>query len=228
MYRGRRVLGVICARGGSKGLPRKNVLNLGGRPLIAWSVEAAGQSELLDRAVVSTDDPEIAEAARAAGGDAPFLRPDELASDTARVTDAVIHAYRSLGEPYDVLVLLQAASPFRTGGDIDDTVRTLIDGGGESAVTVTRQLKSPALFVTIDGKGRIVPGEATGLQQRRQDHREYFAPNGMVYATLTDYLCRTGSVYADHTLAVVIPPERAIDIDTAFDLRVARGLLAVD
>ena len=152
---GPRALGVICARGGSKGLPDKNILDLGGKPLIAWTVAAAQGATRLDRTIVSTDSPRIADAARAHGADVPFLRPPELASDTAKITDALIHAVETLGGGYDVVVLLQATSPFRTSTDIDATVAALRDTGAESAVTFTEQAKSPDLFVTVDANRRV-------------------------------------------------------------------------
>lgn len=225
MYRGHRVLGVICARGGSKGLPRKNVLDLGGRPLIAWSVASAARSALLDRTVVSTDDPEIAEAARAAGGDVPFMRPAELATDTAKVTDAVIHAYQALGEPYDILVLLHATSPFRRGRDIDDCIRQLVDKAAETCVSFRELDKPPSYIVGIDADGWMVPREKDALLKRRQDFAAAYAPNAVVYAVWTDFLLREGRVYSDRTTCLVMPPEPSFDVDSALDLEVARGLL---
>lgn len=224
---GQRALGVICARGGSKGLPDKNILDLGGRPLIAWAVQAARDATRLDRTIVSTDSARIADAARTHGAEVPFLRPPELADDTAKITDALVHAVENVSESYDIIVLLQATSPFRTGADIDATIQALIDTGAESAVTFTAQAKSPDLFVTIDPDRRVRPLNPGGLLKRRQDLGHLYAPNGLCYAVRTDYLLRTRRVYGDDTAAVIIPPERAIDIDTPFDMEMARGLLAV-
>lgn len=221
-----RVLGVICARGGSKGLPRKNVLDLGGKPLIAWSVEAARGSALLDRTIVSTDDAEIAEAARAAGGDVPFLRPAELASDTAPIADALVHALEEVSGVYDIVVLLQATSPLRTAADIDATIKALADADADSAVTVSQQVKSPDMFVTIDGDGMLAAQAEGGLFKRRQEQVAYYLPNGQVYAVRRDYLIATRKVYSDRTRAVVTPTERSVDIDTDFDLKLARTLIA--
>lgn len=222
-----RALGVICARGGSKGLPDKNILDLGGRPLIAWTVEAARGAVRLDRTIVSTDSRRIADAAQQHGADVPFLRPPELARDTAKITDALMHAVGVLDGGYDIIVLLQATSPFRTATDIDATIAALVETGAESAVTFTEQAKSPDLFVTVGEDRRVRPLNPDGLLKRRQDLGHLYAPNGLCYAVRTDYLMRTGRVYGDDTVAVIIPPERAIDIDSAFDLDMARGLLAV-
>lgn len=220
-----RTLGVICARGGSKGLPRKNVLDLGGRPLIAWSVAAAAGASTLDRTIVSTDDAEIADAARSAGGDVPFLRPAELASDDAAISGALIHALDALPEKYDVVVLLQGTSPLRTPADIDATVDALRNSDADSAVTVVRQTKTPEMYMGIDGEGMIIRGAAAGLFQRRQEQGAYYLPNGAVYAVRCSHLRKTRQVYADRTIAVEMPLERSVDIDTRLDLAVARALI---
>ncbi|MDF1721080.1 MAG: acylneuraminate cytidylyltransferase family protein [Minwuia sp.] len=222
-----RALGVICARGGSRGLPDKNILDLGGRPLIAWTVEAARNAARLDRTIVSTDSTRIADAARAHGAEVPFLRPSELASDTAKVTDALVHAAASVSGSFDIIVLLQATSPFRTGEDIDATIDALIRSGAQSAVTFTEQGKSPDTFVTLRSDNRVVPLSPEGLLKRRQDQRILYAPNGVCYAVRTEYLLETGRVYGDDTVAVIIPAERALDIDTPYDMQIARGLIAV-
>lgn len=221
------VLGVICARGGSRGLPSKNILDIGGKPLIAWSVAAAASARLLDRTIVSTDDAHIADVARDAGADVPFLRPARLATDTAKVTDALIHAVRAVETRPTITVLLQATSPFRTGADIDATIQALIDSGASSAVTFTEVAKAPDMFVTIDAHQQVHPADPDGLLKRRQDQRRVYAPNGLCYAVRTEYLLETGQVYGPDTVGVIIPSERALDIDSAYDLEIARGLVAI-
>lgn len=125
MIDGRRILAVVLARGGSKGLPGKNLMAVGGRPMIAWSVKAASESRLVDRAIVSTDDPAIADAARAAGGDVPFLRPVEFARDESSVHEAMVDVLDRIGEVFDYVVALQATSPLRIGADIDGAIEFL-------------------------------------------------------------------------------------------------------
>lgn len=220
-------LGVICARGGSVGLPGKNALDLGGRPLIAWTVRAAAGARLLCRTIVSTDCPDIAAAARDAGGDVPFLRPAHLATDMAKVTDALIHAVRSVETRPAITVLLQATSPFRTSNDIDTTIQALVDSGADSAVTFTEAAKAPSLFVTFDEKQHVTPLAPEELLKRRQDQHQLFFPNGLCYAVRTEYLLETGRVYGNNTVGVIIPAERALDIDTAYDMEVARGLVSI-
>lgn len=225
MIEAQRVLGVVCARGGSKGLPRKNILDLGGKPLIAWSIEAAAQSCTLDRTVVSTDDQEIASAARDAGGDVPFLRPPELATDEIPVAEAVVHMVRNLDEAFDIVVLLQATSPFRTGADIDGAVSRLVESGGECCVTFSELPKPASYIVEIDDEGWVIPGDGAGLLARRQDFAPRFWPNALVYAVKKEFLLRERRFYSERTAAYITPHERAIDIDTLHDLEVARGLI---
>lgn len=220
-----KVLAVLCGRGGSKGLPRKNVLDLGGKPLIAWSVEAALRSKLLDRTVVSTDDMEIADAARSAGGEVPFMRPIELATDTAPVTDAMVHMVQTLEETYDIIVLLHATSPFRTGDDIDACISKLVETGADTCVSFSEMLKPPSYIVKVDENDRIRPLEPSGLLKRRQDTSRHYLPNAAVYAVWTDFLLTERKVYSDDTAAIITPPERALDVDDLLDLEIARGLL---
>ncbi len=220
-----RVLAVLAGRGGSKGLPRKNVLDLGGKPLVAWSVEAAQQSRLLDRCVVSTDGEEIARAARAAGGDVPFMRPAELATDTASIIDVMIDVMDRLPESYDIIVLLQATSPFRTRQDIDDCISMLVEKGAETCVTFTEMVKPPSFAVHISDDQRMQPLEGSALLKRATGNGAALHAKRRGLRRLDRLSVPEHRVYSEDTAAVVMPHERAIDIDTALDLEIARGLL---
>lgn len=224
---GRRVLGLIIARGGSRGLPGKNLLPLGGRPLIAWSVRAGAEATLLDRVVVSTDSLEIAEAARRAGGEVPFLRPAALADDEAAVEAVIEHALATLAGGYDTIVLLQATSPLRRGEDIDGCLRRLWEGGAPSCVSVAPSAKHPAWMFSLGDDGRLVPFIAERpATTRRQDVSQAYAPNGAVYAAEVDWLRRVGRFYAPETIGYVMPVERSVDIDTRIDLEWAEFLVS--
>ena len=153
MIGGKRLLGLVPARGGSVGIPHKNIRLLGGKPLIAWSIEVARQSRYLDRVVVSTDDDEIAECARIYGAETPFIRPADLATDSARAVDVVLHALDQIRDA-DAVVLLQPTSPFRSVGDIDHAVESW-DRHGVTVVGVTESPKSPYLMYQIAG-GELV------------------------------------------------------------------------
>jgi len=223
MIEGDRVLAVIAARGGSKGLPGKNIRDLGGKPLIAWSIEAASQSQYVDRAIVSTDDTEIADAARRWAGDVPFLRPAELATDEAPIIASLLHAADSAPERYRYVVLLQATSPFRLGSDIDAALDLCRKQGAPACVSVTPSPKARWLQ-EIDATGHLV-ALFQNDGSRRQELGQAYQPNGAVYVAQLDWLRRKTSFYTLETLGYVMPPERSVDIDSISDFYVAEAIL---
>lgn len=222
------VLAVITARGGSKGVPRKNVRPLGGLPLIAWSVRAALGAKCVDRVVVSTDDAEIAQAAQEAGADVPFLRPANLASDTASSMDVMLHALDEIAG-YDRAVLLQPTSPFRTAADLDKGF-VLWQGvpGAGGCVSVCEAAMSPWLMYGTDRNGqleRLLPLPPRGL--RRQDLPKALVLNGAFYFIEVARFRAEGRLIFDDSLGFEMPVERSLDIDTPTDLEAAeRQLMA--
>jgi len=223
MIEGDHVLAVIAGRGGSKGLPGKNIRDLGGKPLIAWSIEAARQSRYVDRAIVSTDDTEIADVARSWAGDVPFLRPAQLATDEAPIIASLLHAADSVTEPYRYVVLLQATSPFRQGSDIDAALELCRKQGAPACVSVTPSPKARWLQ-EIDATGHLV-ALFQNDGSRRQELKQAYEPNGAVYVAELDWLRRQTSFYTLETLGYVMPPERSVDIDTLSDFYVAEAIL---
>ena len=223
MIHDNRVLAIIVGRGGSKGLPRKNVRSLGGKPLIAWSIEAAASSHLIDRTIVSTDDAEIADIARRWNGDVPFLRPAEMASDAAPIIDTIIHAADSVDGTYHYVVLLQATSPLRLGSDIDEALRHCSKLNAPACVSIVSEPKARwALGMNPEGR-LLLPPEIT---TRRQDLPDTYQPNGAIYIAELDWLRRHRDFYAPETVGYVMPPERSVDIDTILEFRLAEVLLA--
>jgi CMP-N,N'-diacetyllegionaminic acid synthase len=218
------VLGVVPARGGSKALPRKNVLPVGGRPLIAWTLRAAQSSRLLTRTVVSTDDDEIADAALAHGGEVPFRRPAELAQDDSSAVAVVLHALEQVGR-HDYVVLLQPTSPLRSSADIDAAVQVCLTTGAPSCVSVTRAEQNPYWMYTLNDNvlSPILPDAPAA--HRRQDLPEVYRLNGAVYVAATDWLRDRGSFVGPGTIGHVMPPERSLDIDTDRDLRLLHAQL---
>ena len=213
------VLAVVPARGGSKGLPRKNILAVQGRPLIAWTLQAARDSTVLDRVIVSTDDEEIAAAAAEHGGDVPFLRPAELARDDTTTHAVVLHALEQLG-PYDYVVVLQPTSPLRTGADIDGAVRACISAGAPSCVSVCVARESPYWMYALGDDSVLLPLMAEAeIAHRRQDLPVVYRLNGAVYVANTAWLREREDFVGPGTIAYVMPPERSLDIDTGRDLR---------
>ena len=214
------ILGLIPARGGSKGIPRKNVLPIAGKPLIAWTIEAALAARALDRVVVTTDDAEIAEIAVAHGADVPFLRPAELARDKTPGIDPVLHALDML-PGFEVVVLLQPTSPLRTADDIDAAV-ALSDGNNVVGVTKAAHV---AWTFGMDAAGVLEIGN-TAFAPRRQDAPALFALNGAIYVSATKRVYQHRGFLVPGTLGYDMPAERSVDIDGPMDWRLAELLLA--
>jgi CMP-N,N'-diacetyllegionaminic acid synthase len=222
---GKRVLAVVMARGGSKGLPGKNLLPLAGRPVVAWSVAAARGSRLVDRTVLSTDDSAIAAAGREAGAEVPFLRPPGLATDAASIHDGVIHALDQVGPGFDYVVMLQAASPMRMSVDIDRAIETCVAAAAPACLSVSPIEKVYWTF-TLDSAGRLKPLLGAEWQtRRRQDLPQAYAPNGAVYVARIEWYRQNRIFLAPDTVAYVMPPERSFDIDTAMDMKIISALL---
>ncbi len=220
------VLAIIPARGGSKGVPRKNIRDLGGKPLIAWTIAAARASAYLDRIIVSTDDAEIADISRQFGAEVPFMRPDELARDGSSGIDPVIHALEALPEKFDYMVLLQPTSPFRSTADIDQALELCVREKAESCISVTENGKSPYWSYKIDGQNRLEP--LFPVEEKiacRQQLPKTYALNGAIYIASTRFVLANRSLQDDRTLAYIMPSERSLDIDSEFDLRLANVLL---
>ncbi len=220
MIDGGKVLAVIPARGGSKGVPRKNIRVVAGRPLIAWTIEEARKSKYIDRLVVSSDDAEIIEVARSWGCEAPFVRPAELSQDESPGIDPVLHALDML-PGYDWLVLLQTTSPLRTAADIDGCIARCVEAGANACVTVAPAEQSPYWMYTLGAGGRmqaLLPARAEVA--RRQDLPPAYLLNGAVYVARCEWLRRHGTFVNEETVGFVMPQERSLDIDTERDLQI--------
>ena len=223
MIDGQRILGLIPARGGSVGIPRKNIRSLGGKPLLAWAVEAAAMSRFIDRIVVSTDDDEIAAVARACGAEVPFLRPAALATDAAQGIDVVRHALAEMPE-MDVVVLLQPTSPFRTVDDIDGALDAW-RGHDAPVVSVTESPVSPFLMHAIHD-GRLAPVlERPAGETNRQRLPTTYVLNGAVYVASRTMLGSDAGFLTPATRPYRMPAERSVDLDDEQDWQYAEFLL---
>ena len=224
-------LAVIPARGGSKGIPGKNLVDLAGRPLIAHTIELARSVEAIDRVVVSTDSVEIAEVARDLGAEVPWMRPDELATDTASGYSVVRHALAACekeGPRYDAVVYLQPTSPLRGRDDIEAGLRLLHDVGAEVVVSVCEIEHPLAWCVSVDEHGRISPHPAAGAgdySSGRQAHAVVHRLNGAFYGYRAEIVRDCESPPLQGARALVMPADRSLDIDTEADLRVAAAWL---
>lgn len=212
-------------------MPRKNIAPVAGKPLIAWTLEAARASRHVTRLIVSTDDEEIGAVARAHGAELPFVRPAELARDDTPSMAVIEHAIRRMDEDEgfrpDYVLLLQPTSPLRTTADIDGAVALAAERRAESVVSVAPAADHPywTKRITTEGVLEDYFPQSEGIT-RRQDLPPAFSLNGAIYLTRRDLLVERGSFYSKGTYAYVMPPERSLDIDTPWDLRIAELMLA--
>ncbi len=225
-----RILALIPARGGSKRLPRKNVRPLGGKPLIEWSIAAAKGMPDIVAVLVSTDDPEIASLARAAGALVPWLRPAELSTDTARSVDVALHAleyYEQKHGRVDGLLLLQPTSPFRSPASMRAGLALFSRNPGCSVVGVSPAATHPLWCFRLDGQKLKPFVESGGLHLRSQDLPPAYAVNGAFYLVPADVLRKSHSLYAQDMLPLIMEsPVELVDIDTEQDWKLAEQLLA--
>ena len=222
----------IFARGGSKGVPRKNIRLLGGRPLIGHAIDVARASKLIDRVIVSTDDDEIAQVARACGAEVPFMRPAELATDQASEWLAWKHAVQFLraepgGQEVGCLVSVPATSPLRALEDVDAAIRAFDPATTDGVIAVREAQRNPyfnMVRIDPDGYARIVLSQ-TGGPVRRQDAPPIFDITTVVYVAGLDYILSSPGFYAGRIKAVEVPSSRSLDIDTEDDFAMAEFLL---
>lgn len=226
------VLAVVPARGGSKGIPNKNLVPLAGRPLLAYTATAALASRRLARVVLSTDSPTIAEAGRALGLDVPFLRPAALAADAAPMLPVLQHAVETLaasGFAADAVVLLQPTSPLRRAEHIDAAIDLLESSGADSVVSVIEvpHQYNPLSVMTLDA-GRLRPYATpeTATVARRQDKPLVYARNGPAVLAVRTAVILGGSLYGSDTRPLVMSPRDSLDIDEVWDLELAEILLS--
>lgn len=217
-------LGLIPARGGSKGIPRKNVKLLAGKPLLVWTVEAALRSGVLDAVVVSTDDEEIAEVARNAGAAVPFMRPSEFAQDDTPGLYPVLHALDQLPH-YDSVLLLQPTSPLRSTDDINGCVELATRLGAPSVVSVAEPDRHPYWMYRLTAGQTLQPLIDQPAVLRRQDLPTVYSANGALYCVQSDWLRQRRSFITSETVGYVMPAARSIDLDTPMDWKLAELLL---
>ena len=226
MINGKRCLGVIPARGGSKRLPRKNIMMLSGKSLIQWTIEAGLKSSAIDRLVVSTDDAEIAEIARACGADVPFMRPAGLAADSSNSYVVLEHAYktlRKLGDHFSYISLLQPTSPLRTSMHIDEAAKLLEEKGADGVLGVT-EIGHPVQWCNSLPESLEMSGFVNDslIGSRSQQFEKRYCLNGAIYITSIDRMQKEGShIYGDSMYAYVMNRCDSIDIDTGIDLKMA-------
>lgn len=220
------VLGIIPARGGSKGVPRKNVRELGVKPLVAWTIEAAISSGCFDKIIVSTDCENIAETAKSYGAEVPFLRPDYLSSDEAKTTDAVSHVLEAINQRFDLVAVLQPTSPFRSGEQISQAFDIMRKMGSKSLVSLCQVKKSPYLMYTLNQSGGIDTFIESEYQlSRRQEQPKVFCLNGAIYIAETELFLKEGQLVYSYSTPFIMDEVSSIDIDEEIDFKLAECIV---
>lgn len=227
------VVAIIPARGGSKGVPRKNIRSLAGKPLIAYAIETALASDLIDRVIVSTDDAEIANVARQYGAEVPFMRPRQLAQDDSPEWLTWQHAVRMLqaiegDAKIDVFICISPTSPLRAVEDVEACIQLLLNSDADLVITVKPAERNPYFnMVVLDGAGYarlVIPPERP--IHRRQDAPPLYDITTVAYAFRPEFVLSANSEFEGRVKAVVVPAERALDIDTELDFKFAEFLLS--
>ena len=217
------ILGLIPARGGSKGIPRKNLFNLKNKPLIQWTIETAMNYGDLNKIIVSTDDKSIAEFAQLHGAEVPFFREKKLAQDDSNIIDTVLDLLVKL-DHFDEVLLLQPTSPLRIVEDIKNIIEIKRKFNADSVVSVCEARHNPSLLFEIEGN--ILQKSFNNLKSgNRQNFKKYYALNGSLYLTSVEYLKKYKKFISKDTLPYIMPPERSIDIDSLFDVKLAEFLI---
>lgn len=224
------MLAIIPARGGSKGLPGKNVKPLCGKPLIAYTIESALAAKSIDRLILSTDDEEIAEVAQKFGVEIPFMRPAELAQDNSLAIDNYIYTLNRLNEEsskkYDDFIVLQPTSPLRTADDIDKAVAVFGEMNADSVISVSEASHPPIWAKRVKAAGTIEDYFSINIgNKNRQEVEPAFMPNGAIFILKFSLLKSTYSYYSDRSYAFIMPPDRSVDIDSLHDMEFAEFLL---
>jgi N-acylneuraminate cytidylyltransferase len=228
-----RAIAFIFARGGSKGLPGKNIRSLGGKPLIAWSIQHALAVRRIDRVIVSTDSEEIAAVARNFGAEVPFLRPTELAGDNSPEWLAWRHGLNYIreitGQLPEMMVSVPATAPLRIVLDIENCLDEYEKGGADVVITVTDSYRSPyfnMVKTNPDGTvGLVIPSHS--IVTRRQDAPTVFDMATVCYVANSDFVMTHNATFEGRVKAVYVPAERAIDIDSLLDFQIAESLFSI-
>ena len=227
MIAGKTVLAIIPARGGSKGVLRKNIRELGGKPLIAWTIGEAKKSNYIDRIILSSEDDEIIKVAKHWGCEVPFIRPRELAQDNTPGIDPVIHAIETLQEKYDYIVLLQPTSPLRNEKHIDEAIELLELKKADAIISVCETDHSP-LWCNILNEDLSMTNFLSKelLNKRSQDLPLFYRLNGAIYICETQKLLRNKSFFIkENIFAYIMDKKTSVDIDDDIDFLVAKELI---
>ncbi len=224
-----KIFGFVPARGGSKGIPKKNIHPLNGKPLIAYTIEEALKSKV-NRLIVSTDSPEIAEVSRRYGAEVPFLRPKEMAQNQSVIEDAMLDALKRLkqteGYQPDIIVLLHPTAPLRTAKHIDESIALLLEKKTDAVVSVSEPIEHPGDMVYWDSQGKMqFLLDIDHGRTQRQQYPQYYYLNGVVYVFTRESLLRNKSRFGEKIIPYMMKQMDSIDIDSMDDLLIAEAIL---
>ena len=226
---GKKILCIIPARSGSKGVPGKNVALVGGKPLIIWTIRAVKKSNMVDQIILSTDSEKYRLICQDYGIDSPFLRPIKFSDDQANSADVVKHALiwlkENKGYQPDYILYLQPTSPLRSTQDINESIKIALENNADSVVSVELANKHPYFMKRINQSGQINHYlDLKSPTPRRQDLEKLYVLNGAIFLVKTELILR-GSWYGERSYSYIMPPERSLEIDTPFEMLVADLLL---
>lgn len=225
MINNKKILAVITARAGSKRLPNKNILDLAGKPLIAWTIQHAKRSKFIDKIIVSTDSIKIKDISEKYGAEVPFIRPKELSTDSANSISVLKHAISYYKNKFDYILLLQPTSPLRKTNDIDNAIR-LLGINAKAIVSVCETEHSP-LWTNVLPKDLSMSNflKKEYINKRSQDLPKYYRINGAMYIAQIDYFYKYNGFFGNKTKAHIMPQNRSIDIDTDIDYKICKNIL---
>lgn len=228
MYNNKSFLAIIPARSGSKGLKDKNIMDLNGKPMLAYTIETALRSGLFDEIIVSTDSQKYADIAIKYGAQVPFLRPEHLSTDTATSADVIIDVLKNmkiLNKEYDYFMLLQPTSPLRDEQDIKEAIELLFQKDANAVVSVCETEHSPLYINTLDETLSMDNFISKGIKTRRQDLPKYYRLNGAIYLCNVDYFLKYNHFYNYKSFAYIMDKRKSIDIDDELDFKIAESIL---
>ena len=228
MLDGHKFLAIIPARGGSKGIPNKNIIEIDSKPLIAYTIEESKKSGYLDKIIVSTDSQKIQQTSLKYGAEVPFLRPNILANDTSKTIEAVIftiNELKKLGEFYDYVLVLQPTQPLRRSKHIDDVIRMAISNSLTSITSVSKVTYNPLLIREVSTDNSLVKLLESRSDVRRQDFSDYYKINGAVYLNAIDDDLNLSTSLNDNQYGYIMSSEFDLDIDTFEDIQYFKELV---
>lgn len=230
MYKGKKILAIIPARGGSKGLPGKNIRPLCGKSLIGWSIEHAQRSKYIDDIFISTDSTEIASVAESCGIEVPELRPTELAADTVPSSEFIVYTINHLaekGKKFDYIILLEPTSPLRDVEDVDKSIEILIDNSKAEAIVSVCKAEDihPAFMVMISEQGTLQGYDSDMKALRRQDLPDVFFFEGTIYVSKVESFLKRKAFYHEKTLPYIVPKWKSFEVDDIIDFTIIETLM---